>query len=204
MTFLEGRDEIMKEKKGADIEHLRFSEWVDKLQIYQTAMDHEQNVRTAYQSLLTTLEVALFTTVFILKQAGFTHIWVIFVIGIFLCFPFGIACEYRARNVDIWRLYIVELVKDTDVWAAFKDSKYRWIPQIPTIKAGFRAEYLFGHWFERILISGMLIAWLILLWYFPSPFPIRLCGVLAILVWIIYAFRIVELRGEIIPYLYRK
>jgi len=88
----------MKEKKGADIEHLRFSEWVDKLQIYQTAMDHEQNVRTAYQSLLTTLEVALFTTVFILKQAGFTHIWVIFVIGIFFMFPIWNSLRIQSKE----------------------------------------------------------------------------------------------------------
>lgn len=180
------------------------SVWVDKLQIYQTAMDHEQNIRIAYQSLLTTLEVGLVALFFTLYQIGVTHLWVLSVIGVFLCFPFGIACEFRARNVDIWRIHIVELVKQTDIGNAFKESKYRWVPSLPSLKAGFLAEDLFGHWFERILITLTLIVWVILLWTFPSPFIFRLCGILAVIGWIIYAFRIIEMRGKIIPYLYRR
>lgn len=188
------------EERNNDEKTISIIDWADKLQIYQTAMDHEQNMRTSYQNLLTTLEVALFVTFLTLYQVDLAH-WVFPAIGIFLCFPFGIACEFRARNVDIWRIHIVELVKETDVWGAFKESKYRWIP---FGKVGFWGEFLFGHWFERILITGMLIGWSVLLWYFPNPFIIRLCSVLAILVWIIYAFRIIELKGEIIPYLYRR
>ena len=196
-------DNMKKEIITKNNDDISTSGWVEKLQIYQTAFDHEQNIRIAYQSLLTTLEVGLFALFFTLYQMEFKHLWILFVIGIFLCFPFGIACEFRARNVDILRMYIVSIVKDTDVWDAFKDAKYRWIPSIPSIKAGFLGEYLFGHWFERILITGMLIIWVNLLWYFPCPFLIRLCGILSVIGWIIYAFRIIELRGEIIPYLRR-
>lgn len=191
-----------KYTKCNDKKAISTSDWFTKLQIYQTCMDHEQNIRTSYQSLLTTLEIALFALVFTLYQYQLVApLWVLSTIGMFVCFPFGIACEYRARNVDIWRIRIVELVSGTDVEDAFKEGKYRWIP---FGKVGFWGEYLFGHWFERILISGKLMIWLILLWCFPSPFIIRLCGTLATCFWIIYAFRIIELKGKIIPYLHRR
>jgi len=165
-------------------------------------MDHEQSIRTTYQGLLTTLEVALFGLFFTLYQLKLIdYLWLLFVLGMFLCFPFGIACEFRARNVDICRIRIVELVKGKDVEDLFKEIKYRWIP---LGKAGFWGEYLVGHWFERILISGMLIIWLILLWLLPSPLIIRACSILAIYFWIVYAFRVMELKGEIIPYIHRR
>jgi len=164
------------------------SDWVDKLQIYQTAMDHEQNIRMTYQGVLATLEVGLFVLFFTLYQLGFTQLWILCAIGIILCFLFGVPSEFRASNVDLWRWHIVKLVKQTDVWDAFKDSKYRWIPSLPTSRVGFWAEYLFGHWFERILITIMLIGWDFLMWYFPSPSILRVCGILAVIGWIIYAF----------------
>jgi hypothetical protein len=186
-------------------ETLVSTNWIDKLLIYQTCMDHEQSIRTSYQSLLTTLQVALFGLFFTLYQLNLTKLlWLLFVLGMFLCFPFGIACEFRARNVDVCRVRIVELIKGTDVESFFAEIKYRWIPftQYGRLrKAGFWGEYLIGHWFERILISGMLIIWLILLWLFPSPLIIRACGILAVHSWIVYAFNIIELKGEIIPYI---
>jgi hypothetical protein len=196
--------------------------WITILPIYQTCMDHEQMIRTSYQSLLTTLEVGILVLFFTLYQLNLTyHLWLLSVAGVSLCLFFGIASEYRARNVDIWRVRIVKLVSGTDVEDAFKEGKYRWIPsrvklvrgvedttkvsrQIPIGKVGFWGEYLLGHWFERILVSGVLVMWLITLWLFPSPFTIRLCGVLATGFWIIYAFGIIELKGEIIPYIHRR
>lgn len=158
-------------------------------------MDHEQSIRTSYQSLLTTLEVALFALFFTLYQLEFAYLWLLSVAGIFLCLSFGIPCEYRARNVDIWRIRIVELVSGTDVEDAFKEGKYRWIP---LGKAGVRGESLFGHWFERILIPFMFLIWLSILWYFsillpfPIPLLIRVFFAFMVFVWILYAFRLID------------
>jgi len=178
------------------------SDWISKLSIYLTCMDQEQSIRTSYQSLLTTLEVAIFGLFFTLYQLGYTdYLCLLFVLGMFLCFPFGIACEFRARNVDICRIRIVELVKATDVQEFFKELKYRWIP---LGKAGFWGEFLVGHWFERVLVSGILLMWLILLWRFPSPLIIRMGGIPTLYLWIVYAFRAIEFKGEIIPYIHRR
>ena len=152
-------------------------------------------IRTSYQSLLTTLEVALFALFFTLYQLEFTYLWLLSVAGILMCFSFGIACEYRARNVDIWRIRIVELIRGTDVEDAFKEGKYRWIP---LANAGIRGEFLFGHWFERILITFMFLIWLSIVWYFPillpSPIPllIRLFFTFMVFFWILYAFRLID------------
>lgn len=171
------------------------SNLINKLGVFQTCMNAEQAIRTSYQSLLTTLEAAIFGLVFTLYQLELTHyLWLLPVAGIFLCMFFGIACEYRARNVDFWVVQIVKLVKGTDLEATFESGKYRWIP---LGKVGFGGEYLFGHWFERVLISAMLILWLFALWFFHSPLIILLLGIGATIYWIIYAFRVIELKGKI-------
>jgi hypothetical protein len=124
------------------------------------------------------------------------YLWVFIILGIFLCFPFGIACEYRARNVDFWRILIVDLIKETDVEKAFQHGKYQWFPYG---KAGFWGGYLFGHWFERILITLMLLTWAYMSWYFSQiPMIIQGLGLLAIFSWIFYAFRLIEPKGKII------
>jgi hypothetical protein len=111
------------------------SDWPDKLSIYVDCMDHEQSIRTAYQALLTSLEVALLSLFFFSFQLNLIgYLWIFFVLGMLLIPPFAIACEFRARNVDVWRIHIVQLVEGTDVEEAFKDAKYRWIPYG---KAGF-------------------------------------------------------------------
>jgi hypothetical protein len=156
-------------------------------------MYYEQEIRTSYQSLLTTLEVALFVVLITLYQMGLRdYFWLLSIVGIFLCFCFGTACEFRARNVDIWRRHIVKLTKKTEVEDAFKEGKYGWIP---LGKKGVRGENLFGHWFERILIPLVYSAWLFVLWYFPiqlsSPVSllIRLFFTFMACFWVLYAFR---------------
>ena len=173
------------------------SSWIDKLAIFQTAMDHEQSIRTNYQMLLTTLEIAILSFFLTLVQLEITnYLWVFIILGIFLCFPFGIASEYRARNVDIWRILIVYLIKETDVEKAFQHGKYQWVPYG---KAGFWGGYLFGHWFERILITLMLLTWAYISWYFSQiPMIIQGLGLLALFGWIFYAFRLIEPKGKII------
>lgn len=172
------------------------SHWIDRLAIYQTAMDHEQSVRTNYQILLTTLKIALLSFIFTLNQFGITeHLWEFILLGILLCFPFGIACEYRARNVDVWRVLIVQLVQETDVEKAFREGKYQWIPYG---KVGFRGGDLFGHWFERILITFLLLSWAYISWNFTEiPSIIRALGVIAPIVWITYAFQRFSPEGDI-------
>lgn len=167
--------------------------WTNILPIYQACMDHEQSIRTSYQSLLTALEVALFALLVTLYQLKLRdYFWLLSIAGIFLCFGFGTACEYHARLVDIWRTRIVKLVGGTEAEDAFKEGKYRWIP---LGKVGLRGESLFSHWFERILIPIMLVTWLSVLWYFPIRLPlsisllIRLFSTFMTCSWILYVFR---------------
>jgi hypothetical protein len=178
------------------------SNWIDKLSVYVACMDHHQSIRTAYQSLLTTLEVGILSLFFFLYELKFTsYLWIFFIIGMLLCLPFTIACEFQARIVDIWRVRIVELVKATDVEDAFREAMYRWIP---FGKKGFLGEYLFGHWFERIFIFFiLLIWWYIGLQFFLRPFTIAFI-ILVTLFWGAYVFRLVEPKGEVIPYLYHR
>jgi len=174
-------------------------DWVDKLSIYLSAMDHESKIRTSYQSLLTSLEVALFGLVITLYQLKLTDLlWLFPIGGVAICFFFGIACEFRARNIDVWRVQIVEVVKGTDLEEAFEEAKYRWIP---FGKAGFWGEYLFGHWFERIFVTSILIAWVTVVFFLPTPFILRPLSIWAACFFIIYIFRLIEPRGKIIPYI---
>lgn len=170
------------------------SDWIDKLGTYLSCMNHEQGIRTSYQSLLTTLEVFILGLIFTLYQLNLTlHLWLLPVGGIILGFFFGVPCEFRARNVDFWRNEIVKLVKDTDLEETFNGGKYRWIP---LGKVGFWAEYLFGHWFERILVSTILLVWFFVLLFFNSAITILVLGELATIFWIIYAFKIIEFKGK--------
>jgi len=183
------------------------SNLASKLSTYLTCMNHGQSIRTSYQSLLTTLEVAVFGLVFTLYQLKLTdNLWLLPFAGIFLCIFFGVACEFRARNVDYWNKRIVVLVKETDLEDDFKGGKYGTPDDRHPFfdkgsrvgKLGRRGDRLFGHWFERILVSAMLISWMILLWVFSPSLAIRLLtflyGALAVGFWITYAFRVIELR----------
>lgn len=60
---------------------------------------------------------------------------------------FGVACEFRAKNVDYWMVQIVKVVRGTDLEESFKGAKNEWIP---FGKAEFFRRHL-SHWFERIL-----------------------------------------------------
>jgi hypothetical protein len=172
------------------------TKWTEKLMAYQAAMAQEQSIRMGYQSLLTTLEIALFGLWFTLLQFNLTmYPWLLAVVSIILCIFFGTACEYRARNVDVWIRRIVELVSETDLEDAFKESKYRWIP---LGKSGYWGNYLFGHWYERILVPMMMTVWLYLLWFLESPF--YLIGMIAAWLWILYAFTILRLKEEYYDY----
>lgn len=189
----------LEEKPVESRERINTRDWTNKLSIYLSAMDHESKIRTSYQSLLTSLEAALFSLVITLYQLKLIDLlWLFPIGGIALCFFLGIACEFRARNIDVWRVRIVEVVKGTDLEEAFKEAKYRWIP---FGKAGFWGEYLFGHWFERIFVTSIITIWVIAVFYFPTPFILRPLSIWAACFWIIYVFGLIEPKGRIIPYI---
>jgi hypothetical protein len=157
-------------------------------------MNHEQGIRTSYQALLSSIEAFILGLIFTFYQLEYTlNLWLLPLGGIIICIFFGIPCEYRARNVDFWRNSIVKLVKDTDLQEPFMLGKYNWIP---LGRVGLWSEYLFGHWFERILISFLLIAWLIILVIMRSPWIIVVLGVSATIFWILYAFSIRDFSGK--------
>lgn len=133
------------------------NDWTSKLAICQACMDHEQSIRSGYQALLTALEATVFGLVFVLVELErTTHLWVLAIAGILLCLIFGMACEFRARNVDFWRRHIVELARGTDLEDAFKRSRYGWIP---FGKVGRFGEKILGHWFERALVPAIIMVW---------------------------------------------
>lgn len=87
------------------------------------------------------------------------------------------------------------LIQETDVEKAFREGKYQWIPYG---KVGFRGGDLFGHWFERILITFLLLSWAYISWNFTGiPSIIRALGVIAPIVWITYAFQRFSPDGDI-------
>jgi len=177
-------------------DQIRPSEWTDKLSIFLSCMSYEESIRTSYQSLLTGLELGILGLAFTLYQLKLSDfLWFLPVVGIILCIFFGVACEFRARNVDYWRIQITKLVMKTDLEKNFEEAKYSWIP---LGKVGHFGERHFGHWFERILVSFILIIWQVSLWLFYDPFIILLLGILVTIFWIIYVFKIVELKGKII------
>jgi hypothetical protein len=174
--------------RGERLDKRFTTKWVQKLPVYQAAMDHEQSIRVGYQALLTTLEIGLFGLWFTLYQLNLTlYPWLLAVASIILCIFFGTACEFRARNVDVWRRRIVELISGTDFEDAFKESKYRWIP---FGGPGYWGNYVFGHWYERIIIPAMLAVWIYLLWYLISP--LYLIALIGSWLWILYTFNLVE------------
>jgi hypothetical protein len=192
----EGRDGKARKLVSPDRQSIRekqldkqfTTKWVQKLPVYQAAMDHEQSIRLGYQALLTTLDIALFGLWFTLYQLNLTmYPWLLALASITLCIIFGTACEFRARNVDVWRRRIVELVSGTDFEDVFKECKYRWIP---FGRPGYWGNYVFGHWFERFLIPIMLAVWLYLLWLLANP--LYLIGIVASWLWILYTFNLVE------------
>lgn len=187
--------------KYNDEKTITTNNWITILPIYQTCMDHEQMVRITYQNLLATLEVGLFGLFFTLyelqltNRLKFAHPWILSIAGIFLCVSLGISCEFRARNVDIWRKLIVKLVGGKGVEDAFKKGKYQWIP---FGKSGVLGQSLVGHWFERVLIPLMLFVWVFILWYFPFLLPcfvslsIRLFFTFLVFLYMLYTFELIE------------
>jgi len=145
---------------------------INKLPVFQAAMEHEQSIRTSYQSLLTALETGLFSLFFIMIQLQWIdYLWVLPGIGLFLLLVFGIPCDYRARNYDTWRKHIINLVKGTELENYFKEGKYghfdEWHPFFDKKsrfgRLGRLVDKVVGHWFERLLLPLMSIIWLVLL-----------------------------------------
>lgn len=87
-------------------------------------MNHELSIRTAYQSLLTSLKSpSSASLLFIEIEFDGLSLDFLYLRNAFVS-TFAIACESNARNVDIWRIHIVELVKGIDIEQVFKEGKY--------------------------------------------------------------------------------
>lgn len=171
----------------------------EKLTVYQVAMDHEQGFRSGFQSLLITIEGIFFGILFTLNQLGYEkQNWVLSFISIIVCVVLGMVGEYRARNVDVWRRIIVRLITGTELEKAFNEGNYRWHPFKQTF---FQAivQYLFGHWFERIVVLAIIVGWSILLYSSPCPILIQVLAGIAILFWFSYTFHLFAFRGGKMP-----
>jgi len=169
--------------------------FLERVQIYQTGMDHEASAVTHYQGLIATLEtalLALFTTLYELNMKN--QVWILAVMGIFIGVSFGVAGEYRLRNADAWRKRIVTLIADTDLEPVFRESKYRWSPFSKTRFQSW-AQRFAGHWFERIVLTLILGVWTYILWMFPSPCLLRILSPFVAVFWVIYVFDILKLKG---------
>lgn len=131
---------------------------IEKLPILQACLDHEESIRTSYQTVLAEIQVGLFGFVFILIQLGLTDfLWLVVMAGIVLCLVFVVACDFRAKNVDFWRGRIIEIVSGTEFENDFREAKYGWVP---LGRFGRLGEKHFGHWFERVLVPAMIFLWI--------------------------------------------
>lgn len=137
-----------------------------KLPIFQACLDHEESIRTSYQTVLAEIQVGLFGFVFILIQLGLTDfLWLVIVAGIVLCLIFVVACDFRAKNVDFWRESIIRLVRGTELEDEFRGAKYGWVP---LGRFGRFGEKHLGHWFERVLVPAMIFLWIMTMLLLPS------------------------------------
>lgn len=171
----------------------------EKLAAYQAAMEHEQGVRTSYQGLLVTVQGILFGLTFTLAQLRLqSQNWVLSFLAILVCVLLGSVCEYRARNVDLWRRNIIRLVEGTELERTFLDCNYRWYP-LSQKWLQYIVQYLLGHWFERIVVLCMLAAWSYLLFQSAPHLVVSVIAMLSSLFWFTYTFRLLRFRGGKMP-----
>jgi hypothetical protein len=103
-----------------------------------------------------------------------------------LAFIFGISSEFRARNSDVWRSKVVELVKNDELLRdAFIRSHYWTSPKFLT-KFFNKNLGKWGHWFEEIVIPIMMMAWCYILFKFTSPLLSKILGILEFGVYLLY------------------
>jgi hypothetical protein len=171
----------------------------EKLTVYQAALDHEQGIRSNFQNLLIAIQGIFFGVFITLSQLELREQnWVLAFISILTCVILGVAAEYRARNVDIWRKNIVRLIKGTELEEVFYEGKYRWYLFKPSFIQVI-TQYLFGHWFERIITSAIISGWAIVLYFSFCPRMFQVISGIAILFWFVYTFRILDLKGAKMP-----
>lgn len=171
----------------------------EKLTVYQVAMDHEQGFRSGFQNILITTEGLFFGILFTLNQLGYSNQnWILSFVAIIVCAGLGMVGEYRARNVDIWRRTIVRLISGTELEKAFYEGNYRWHPFKQTFLQVL-IQYLFGHWFERIVVLAIIVGWSILLYLTPCPLSVRIISGFITLFWFTYTFRLLNFRGGKMP-----
>uniref|UniRef100_A0A7V4NFN9 Uncharacterized protein n=1 Tax=Fervidobacterium pennivorans TaxID=93466 RepID=A0A7V4NFN9_FERPE len=157
---------------------------------YQACLAREETIRLSYKSLLTNLEVAFYLLFFMLLQLNLTnYIPFLCMAGLLLCFAFGAASEFHAVNADYWEEQIVRLIASSPLKDIFGQGKYK---QVPLGKIGRWGQHLAGHWFEKIAVLIMVLAWLFILWRFLSNPLVCLVFTFMALVWFLYVFHVLD------------
>lgn len=170
--------------------------WLDIIQIYQSALSHEQDIRQNYQNTFFALEAALFGILLALRNDYDTQfISLLSLCGIFLCWFFGVACEFRARNVDHWRMSVVGIVHKTKLAEVFNIGNYRWFA---FGEKGLKGQDLIGHWFESIIITSVLLLWVYLNFHFKTNLFFQVFFYILSILWILYVFDIWKIKGKVI------
>lgn len=169
--------------------------WLDVIQIYQTAQDHEQNIRQHYQNAFLVIESALLGVFLIINtDLDSSIVTILSMFGLFCCWLFGAPCKFRARNVDHWRMSIVKIVENTNLVEVFDAGKYRWFA---FGKKGLIIQDLFGHWFETIIISIVHLIWLYINFQYNTYLIYSLISYISFIGWIILLLD-PDFQGEVI------
>jgi hypothetical protein len=172
-------------------------------------MDHEAAAANNHQQLLALLETVLFTGYLVLlDRQGSWGIMAFALVGILAVCFFGVPCEYRRINVDRWRTAICSVVEssgDEDMNRAFDASRYNKSPFL----GGFQSEAagrvrwlfhgLFGHVFERVVLTLVAIGWLVLLWLEDSPIWAGSLAAVLVAGWIGYLIRAPRAKHRAYP-----
>ena len=140
----------------------------NKLSTYRGCMDHEQSVRSSYQSIILTIESILFSIYFVMMGTDWagSYLLALPLLGIVFC-GLAIVSDYRAVNVDRWRRTIIDLVEGTELEKDFKEG--RWgdpIKQHPFYgtktkrgKFGRIVDCALGHVIERAVTPLIFSVW---------------------------------------------
>jgi len=181
--------------KKRDYDKRKTENWHDVLQIYQAAQSHEQDIRQHYQSTFLVVESALLGIFLVLqKDINPSFVPVLSISGLLGCWLFGAPCKFRARNVDLWRMSIVQLVEDTNLSEVFDAGKYRWFA---FGEKGLIMQDILGHWFEVIVISSVHLLWLYINFHFNTNLIYSSIAYVSFIGWLVLLCD-PDFKGEII------
>jgi len=155
-----------------DKENTFAASWIDKLAIYQGAMDHEQSIRSSYQSLFITIQSIIISVFLVIIGTDWSGSYLLAfpILGMLFC-GLAVASDFRATNADYWSRKIIDLVEKTDMKEDFKGGRYgdpkRQHPFFSSKskigKSGRRVDSMFGHTIERVVAPAIFLSWAIIM-----------------------------------------